>query len=1685
MLSIGSVAAGAAGYYTDKDNYYFLGNMESLWMGEGAKTLGLEGGVSERDFSEALAGRLPGDISLERMTGGKNTHRPGYDLTFSAPKSVSILAVVGGDEAILDAHKRAVGVVASEIEKMITTRVMEDGHSSLALTGKMLAAAFNHDTSRELDPQLHTHLIVLNATELEGKWRTLSSDTRNKAGFIETVYSLQVALGKIYRHELRQSVESMGYITVETGKNGLWEIEGMPVAPFSQRSQQIREAVGDSASLKSRDVAALDTRRGKERNPDKDELLTDWYARLDKAGFDMGRFRQAAHERAAQGRTEHSVSPVSGAEIGNAVGLAIAGLSEQRTRFTYSEVLSASLSLLSVQKGTPEQVREAIDSAIGDQRLIPLDREKGTFTSSLHLLNELSAQQLADRMLSENKVVAARHGPVSADNRLASLASNPLPLAVVSSRGGSQVMQANILDAAGIAQSRGSTFTVLATDRVGERWLKEHPLMANHVVNVRDLQEEHLTTDSTLIISQAEKLSVKDAVTVLSYARERNVQVLLMDGAGRTGTGNTLQTLEDAGVSRISPAREARIAVEVHSVADKRQRYEALAQDFAAFRKQGERVLAQVSGEREQRALTRDIRQVLQAQGLLGEKSVTISSLIPQWLDSKSRRQTDSYREGMVLEQSGEHGRAGNRYTITRVSAATRTLTLQDAQGVTQAVKLSQMDSQWRLYRQEAITVAEGESLTLLARHDGFKARDSVTVLKVTDRALTVEHNGKRHRLATAEGIKATYGYVTAPGSRQENSGLVLAAVAGRDTSAAMLSTLARGGDQLKLYTPLSLSDAEVKLAKSPLYRPVLSQVNPQRGALPEALDAARDSLMTVEEKSVRQAIAVTQGSEVVFSRLDVMASALPMHPSLTRESVDQELNRQIQQGELIPVPGMKGQVQQQYVTATTLETETRILRMVAEGKNTQSPLMADVDPGIFSGLTEGQQASGRLILENTDRFIGIQGYAGVGKTTQLKSVLAALETLPDGQRPEVVGLAPTHRAVGEMASVGVKAQTVASFLMETERRLQAGDIPDFSQTVFIVDEASMVGNRDTADAMSQIVAGGGRAVLSGDRDQLLSVDSGAPFALMQRRSALDTAIMQDIVRQSPALRPAIYSMIERQVPEALNVIRSVTPDTVERLSGMKAPVSSVMEFVQTRKERAEQGDKVIQAIVEDFTGRTTEARARTLIVAQMNNDKNAINARIHERLQAQGELGRQVTISVLDRVKTHGDHLKSVSGMAKHSGKVVLINNDYYTLRTGARSWGGGYVTLVDDTGQYHPFSAFESSLRDVAIFEPREIAVSVGEKISFSRSDKERGREANRTWTVEAITPEGEIHIARRDERRVLKPGEEMADRHIDYGYAGTAHKAQGASEDYVIALAGVEGGRRFLASHRDAYVALSRVKAHVQVYSDNLDKWTASVTAGNERLTAHDILRKDDDRQADVARAVWERGKPLSDSALGRALLKEQGMEGSEARFISGSRKYPAPHVAWPVWDDHGHQRAVGLSELRLSDDGRLEGPADTLRHLGSEEAVNVLYRSSQNGETMVVQTLQEARELAADNQETGIIIRADGAPAEWLSRRISGGDVKADADPLSLKTPEEQRLEKALDNEVSQHRNPSEESRADDAERQVAEQLHREEVAEKTVSRQQESHEAAREQKSDPVGQLRQNERELVKEKTLAG
>ena len=165
VASIGKIASPSQGVtYYERDGYYTRDDPAhreaSAWAGKGALALGLSGPVAPDTFTAILEGKVPGGRQLGRRDRDGNIHhRSGRDVTLSAPKSVSLIALVGSDARIVAAHDKAVGRTLAWIEaNAIETRMQDPANGGMICAGgqKMIAATFRHDTSRNLDPQLHT-----------------------------------------------------------------------------------------------------------------------------------------------------------------------------------------------------------------------------------------------------------------------------------------------------------------------------------------------------------------------------------------------------------------------------------------------------------------------------------------------------------------------------------------------------------------------------------------------------------------------------------------------------------------------------------------------------------------------------------------------------------------------------------------------------------------------------------------------------------------------------------------------------------------------------------------------------------------------------------------------------------------------------------------------------------------------------------------------------------------------------------------------------------------------------------------------------------------------------------------------------------------------------------------------------------------------------------------------------------------------------------------------------------------------------------------------------------------------------------------------------------------------------------------------------------------------------------------
>ncbi len=966
---------------------------------------------------------------------------------------------------------------------------------------------------------------VANVTQHNGEWKTLSSDKVGKTGFIENVYANQIAFGRLYREKLKEQVEALGYETEVVGKHGMWEMPGVPVEAFSGRSQTIREAVGEDASLKSRDVAALDTRKSKQ-HVDPEIKMVEWMQTLKETGFDIRAYRDAADQRADLRTLTPGPASQDGPDVQQAVTQAIAGLSERKVQFTYTDVLARTVGILPPENGVIERARAGIDEAISREQLIPLDREKGLFTSGIHVLDELSVRALSRDIMKQNRVTVHPE--------------------------------------------------------------KSVPRTAGY----------------------------SDAVSVLAQDRPSLAIV------------------------------------------------------------------------------------------------------------------------------SGQGGAAGQRERVAE--------------------------------------------LVMMAREQG------------------------------------------------------------------------------------------------------------------------------------------------------------------------------------------------------------REVQIIAADRRSQMNMKQD------------------------------------------------------------------ERLSGEMRSAGVDAQTLASFLHDTQLQQRSGETPDFSNTLFLLDESSMVGNTDMARAYALIAAGGGRAVASGDTDQLQAIAPGQPFRLQQTRSAADVAIMKEIVRQTPELREAVYSLINRDVERALSGLESVKPSQVPRQEGAWAPEHSVTEFSHSQEAKlAEAQQKAMlkgeafpdvpmtlyEAIVRDYTGRTPEAREQTLIVTHLNEDRRVLNSMIHDVREKAGELGKeQVMVPVLNTANIRDGELRRLSTWETHRDALVLVDNVYH--RIAGISKDDGLITLQDAEGNTRLISPREAVAEGVTLYTPDTIRVGTGDRMRFTKSDRERGYVANSVWTVTAVSGDS-VTLSDGQQTREIRPGQEQAEQHIDLAYAITAHGAQGASETFAIALEGTEGNRKLMAGFESAYVALSRMKQHVQVYTDNRQGWTDAINNAVQKGTAHDVFEPKPDREVMNAERLFSTARELRDVAAGRAVLRQAGLAGgdSPARFIAPGRKYPQPYVALPAFDRNGKSAGIWLNPLTTDDGNGLRGFSGEGRVKGSGDAQFVALQGSRNGESLLADNMQDGVRIARDNPDSGVVVRIAGEGRPWNPGAITGGRVWGDipdnsvqpgagnGEPVTAEVLAQRQAEEAIRRET--------ERRADEIVRKMAE------------------------------------------------
>ena len=379
MLSRGKVTPATVSYYTDEvaggleDYYAGRGEAEGVWVAAGSAREGLRGPVDATALARLFEGRHPvsGDslgAAYEVREGADRV--TGWDLTFSAPKSVSVLWAIGGGEVGMEtraAHDEAVTVALGYLEE----------HAAFSRTGKagvrqvdtagLLAAAFVHRSSRAGDPQLHTHVLVSGRVRCaDGVWRALDSRALHR--------QLKPA-GMVYQAALRAELTArLGVSWSAVDRNGQAEIDGVPVGVrrlFAQRRSAVEvraaEVIAEREGVLGRALtpeerrrsferAVLETRSAKDHAGESDGGLHDrWLAEASEAGFEPASWIPDTVHRGL-------VSPLKTVEVAAAADEVVAELEAARSTWRHSDVVRHAARRVPASVGDAEAARQWVET---------------------------------------------------------------------------------------------------------------------------------------------------------------------------------------------------------------------------------------------------------------------------------------------------------------------------------------------------------------------------------------------------------------------------------------------------------------------------------------------------------------------------------------------------------------------------------------------------------------------------------------------------------------------------------------------------------------------------------------------------------------------------------------------------------------------------------------------------------------------------------------------------------------------------------------------------------------------------------------------------------------------------------------------------------------------------------------------------------------------------------------------------------------------------------------------------------------------------------------------------------------------------------------------------------------------------------------------------------------------------
>lgn len=490
--------------------------------------------------------------------------------------------------------------------------------------------------------------------------------------------------------------------------------------------------------------------------------------------------------------------------------------------------------------------------------------------------------------------------------------------------------------------------------------------------------------------------------------------------------------------------------------------------------------------------------------------------------------------------------------------------------------------------------------------------------------------------------------------------------------------------------------------------------------------------------------------------------------------------------------------------------------------------------------LNKSQLAAVEQILSSRDQVMALEGLAGAGKTTSLAAIRGAAER--EGYKVE--GFAPTSRAAHQLREAGIEASTLQRHLVSKQ------DAHNEHKHLYILDESSLASTKQINHFLHRLHEHD-RVLLVGDTRQHEAVEAGRPYHQL-RETGIETARLDDIIRQKdPALKEVVQELARGDVRSA-----------IEKLEDQ----GRVHEIVDRNERLAE--------IAREYAAKPEG----TLVVSPDNQSRREINEAIHRTMQGQGQVDKEedkYRVLVARQEITGAD--RQWAGQYAR-GDIVRYTRGSKTLGIKAGEYGRveslsekkNRLTVKRENGERVSYDA--RRFHGVTLYREAERAFSKGDRVQFTAPSKEQHIANRELGTIEKADANGNLQLRLDSGRRLAFNIKQNP--HLDYGYAVTSHSSQGQTADRVIIHVDTEQTGEKLVNRRLAYVAVSRARHDVQIFT-------------NDALRLHDALGRDFSKPTALSVAK-QRG--LSNTSAQRQVTRGQGSgkSGGLGRGIGASSR-----------------------------------------------------------------------------------------------------------------------------------------------------------------------------------------------------